>query len=250
MPSTAAHALFAQVSKNASSQKVRDIIGTHENMFKLGAQGPDLLFFHEPYRKNAVYNLGITLHDKVGSYYFNRLKDTPKSTAQLAYLLGVCCHYALDSNSHAYINTFNGAHGEHSRLEAQFDGFMMAKMNCKQKRYELVPKINVDIDALALSYPEISRRIIKNCVHAMRFYMWLADTGKLLYFITRFIKNGDTFAAVSLPGKTRDDDVMRNILSYYESAISNAAHFMQLVADDNTEAIEQQMKRNFEGITL
>lgn len=81
--------------------------------FLLGSQGPDILFFHRllPWLPGrALKGFGNAIHDDVPSKFFEALLDStcepqqPHYDAAMSYALGMCCHYALDSAAHPYVN--------------------------------------------------------------------------------------------------------------------------------------------------
>ena len=75
--------------------------------FRLGTQGPDILFYHRPLKSNSLRKKGSTMHQAAGKSFFlrqaNRLlteKLVQKQgegyipdSADAAYVAGFLCHF-------------------------------------------------------------------------------------------------------------------------------------------------------------
>jgi hypothetical protein len=183
MPSIAAHYYFGQeiLKKiNKDNSEIGEFIHNCRAVFNLGLQGPDLLFYYKPYMNNKINILGEEIHfrparDLVGSAAVNIRQE--KSNAALGYLMGLACHFVLDSGLHGEITQYAPDIREHLLLEAEMDR-QIIKGNYSSKphtfnRYQLVKSTNKKWDFLKLVYPQIEARHLKECVNSMGFYLMI-----------------------------------------------------------------------------
>lgn len=132
MAAVFAHDLYGRTVYRGLSEAMRQVIREHKDCYYLGLQGPDPLFFYRPKGDNAVRLLGKRIHTRTGEEFFTDAIRTVKeernagheNTARMleAYLLGFCCHYALDSGIHGWINeTQSHTAFSHTQLETELD---------------------------------------------------------------------------------------------------------------------------------
>ncbi len=127
MPSIAAHYYFGQeIVKRIGrgNPEITEIIHRNKAVFDLGLQGPDLLFYYRPYTKNKVTGLGNEIHSNPAKDFINyalRNIREVKSNAALGYLMGLTCHFILDSSLHGEINEYAPEVRQHLLLEAEMD---------------------------------------------------------------------------------------------------------------------------------
>jgi hypothetical protein len=114
MPSHFAHLLFAEEAlRGALGQRAEDILVAHGNLFRFGAQGPDL-FFHNQRTMPTGLRYGVALHRRgYGTFVqemvgeAQRLSLGPGSELG-AFILGFVTHAALDRATHPFIIYFVG----------------------------------------------------------------------------------------------------------------------------------------------
>lgn len=97
-------------------------------LYQVGLQGPDLLFYHNPLFSTATVKQGNRLHNDSGQAFFERAlacyRKAPSDGA-LAYLWGLLGHYCLDSRCHPLINEATAqGHSGHIELETEFDRYL------------------------------------------------------------------------------------------------------------------------------
>ncbi len=114
MPAYVTHSLFGKdVYEAIDESKLKQILSDYKIAYEWGLQGPDLLFFYGmlPPRPNHNLNrLGGVMHRIKADELFNTLtqylsacKNHACYQNTFAYIMGFCCHYALDSIAHPYI---------------------------------------------------------------------------------------------------------------------------------------------------
>ncbi|QKY68494.1 zinc dependent phospholipase C family protein [Lentibacillus sp. CBA3610] len=105
----------------------------YEADMKLGAQGPDPLFYYNfwPWIKHEPVNdIGLKLHrEKCGEFLLDIIeKARNMNDIVQAYVFGFVTHHILDRNAHPYIHYRAGYEGsKHQKLETIIDTLMMSK---------------------------------------------------------------------------------------------------------------------------
>lgn len=162
MPQTYAHQYYGDLVYAQLPQEIQAVIADHRELYDIGLQGPDILFYYHPLWHNPVAALGNDMHEWSGRRYFARaakaltgidplVDDAAQGDAEavmtslsaasdaeagsddafaaLAYLYGCLCHFALDSICHAYINRYDAmTEGvTHSVIEGDFDRMLIER---------------------------------------------------------------------------------------------------------------------------
>lgn len=130
MPSVYAHYKFGVDVLPLLPRDVRKAVVNNRELYDLGLQGPDLLFFYHPITHNYVNRLGNAIHEWSGKRYFEAalriLRGQRHNQAAIAYMTGALCHYALDSLCHAYIEQCVTEKGlRHTAMEGSFDRLLI-----------------------------------------------------------------------------------------------------------------------------
>ncbi|MCD8356056.1 MAG: zinc dependent phospholipase C family protein [Clostridia bacterium] len=106
MPALVSHHLFAQSALKQAQPYLANAAAAAPLAFRWGAQGPDILFYHQPFMENNISRTGHRLHAQRVFRMFSEMVsecsrvNTPEATA---YLLGYCCHYVLDRMAHPFV---------------------------------------------------------------------------------------------------------------------------------------------------
>lgn len=161
----------------------------YQNAFVMGANGPDLFFYHQMYNvfgKNKLYSLGSDMHKHKTGLFLKTLFSMAKTDVQKDYCLGFLCHYSLDSLIHpfvgylstAYASPFNIPHG-HSFYESALDSKLSAELYGTRtadnkysvpeiKEFELNQITYLLRNAVAEVYPEYSFITQDDCEQAIK----------------------------------------------------------------------------------
>ncbi|MDO5785817.1 MAG: zinc dependent phospholipase C family protein [Eubacteriales bacterium] len=141
MPAFVSHHHFADAALSQAQPYIAKAVSAAPMAFRWGAQGPDILFYHQPLVENRVSRTGHRIHVERVSRMFSALAaecarlNEPEATA---YLLGFCCHYALDSAAHPFVTYISNyrldplypqlSHGAlHNLCEAELDRALLDK---------------------------------------------------------------------------------------------------------------------------
>ena len=126
MPAAYAHIRFGR--EQALPGKYGALPRNFPQLYTVGLQGPDLLFYHNPVFSTAKVREGHRLHAMTGQAFFKAAIDAYKkapSDGALAYLFGVLGHYCLDSRVHPLVNQLvTSQQIDHVALETEFDRFL------------------------------------------------------------------------------------------------------------------------------
>jgi hypothetical protein len=197
-----------QVLKNIENKEIRILIVNSRQLFNLGTQGPDILFYYRLWpwtRSHGVEKIGGIMHSEKVNEFFNKaiqyiIKLRGKEKEILtAYLYGYACHYSLDSLVHPYVYYKAGflRAGEpsslkytcyHQRFETAIDVLMLDRMfhqkPSKIKPHSLITLTNDERELIGSLYEYLLREVyniqissiqvsqaIKNMVTAQSFFM-------------------------------------------------------------------------------
>ncbi len=251
MPAIAAHYQYSKLVAENFTTELSTLVNRHKNYFLLGAQGPDLLFYHKPLTKNSISTMGHDLHTLSGETFFSKFfslnfSETDKS---IAYLLGVCCHYGLDRESHPYIDNISKIDSHaHANLESDFDSYVIKKYNMSKSRQKYVPKIN-DFRAIADVYL-LSEKNIKDCHDSFKFFSFLLNHRKLIYYAEKLIKSNGKFHALTLKDDYDYPDECEILFEIFINSIERTAKFAEIFYEAITSKnhLLYDCAENFEGI--
>lgn len=136
MPASYAHLTFGRRVRNALSEGgLKKIIENYIDLFEIGLQGPDILFFYHPLGHHPINRMGHTLHEETGASFLNRPVCRAADDAGLAYLLGFVCHFTLDSECHTLVEYYMKRTGKgHSDLETDLERALLAQAGLNPRK--------------------------------------------------------------------------------------------------------------------
>ena len=71
MPAVYAHRRFGEeVLAACQNDEARTAIESYPDLFRIGLQGPDILFYYDPLRKNPYKAAGDAIHDAAAAPFF------------------------------------------------------------------------------------------------------------------------------------------------------------------------------------
>ena len=130
MPASYAHYRFGRLALPKLPEEKRRCVQRFRQLFDAGLHGPDLFFYYNPAFHTKIGALGSHYHHLTGKEFFegcvSHLREHYSEGGE-AYLLGVLCHFTLDSFCHPLVNA-TAAEGKigHIELETEFDRSLMA----------------------------------------------------------------------------------------------------------------------------
>lgn len=181
MPAAYAHMVFGKELKAILPLSAQGSINRYPELFGIGLQGPDILFYYHPSETQAYVLYGHNIHKRPAADFFRyalvqleKLADQEKEKAT-AYLMGFLCHFILDSNCHPIVrkHTIPGE-ASHRQIEREFDRFLMEKDKVRPEWFipwtSTVPLAEKHADIIALFYPEAGEQVIRRGIRNMRWY--------------------------------------------------------------------------------
>lgn len=206
MPNIITHKIFAEeVLNKITKTDIRKIIEQHLQIYYIGSNGPDYLFFYhakpwEVLKDHEPNKIGSELHKKgVNAFYESSIHSIRKESSKtvkedmMAYIFGHLCHWALDMMTHPYIFYRTGdcqglSASYHHRFESMMDTLMLEKFHNKDIHeypfYEICTYDEEMLKAIARIYvPAVQAALDKELkVYDIRVSLneW-KDIQKLLY---------------------------------------------------------------------
>lgn len=176
MPAFYAHDRFGKQVAEHLDDELKKTVKEHFRQFRIGLQGPDLLFFYRPYRPNRVARYGNHLHDISAYPFFQNairiVRKKGRKSREYAYLMGFVCHFILDSECHPYVEAYIKESGvRHLEIEEEFEKMLLRADGKDPFAYPLAKLVPVDIataDAIWPFYDGIGRKKILQCLKDMR----------------------------------------------------------------------------------
>ncbi len=106
MPSLVAHHHFAAMVEQSAETDIAHASAVSPRAYRWGAQGPDILFYHNAPFGSRTALLGHRMHHESIAETFSamiKLAAHFKNPSALSYILGFCTHYCLDRRIHPYV---------------------------------------------------------------------------------------------------------------------------------------------------
>lgn len=106
MPSLVTHHHFAVMVEHAAEPDLARACHLSPIAYRWGAQGPDILFYHNAPFGSRTALLGHRMHrEHIAPAFLALVRAAArlKDPAALSYALGFCTHYCLDRRTHPYI---------------------------------------------------------------------------------------------------------------------------------------------------
>jgi len=190
MPSCMAHYQFGQEIAQTLNLTLRQLVTVYKNEFDIGLQGPDVFFSYQMLRNPGLLRYGIKSHSYSANQMFAPLlAEKPQKASFFAYVLGLLCHYFLDSACHPYIFANCRNVTEHWKMEAAYDKAIMRRYGYGTERHLFVPAAMLDYAAIAMTWPNINERTIETTIRATHAYKKMFDTKRALIVIGRLCKS-------------------------------------------------------------
>lgn len=178
MPSTYAHYQFGKkvLEKLTASQKL--CIENHRDLYDIGLHGPDILFYYRPIKKNDINDFGYFMHEQPARSFFEQARDKisklTSNEADLAYIYGFICHFALDAKCHPYVEKYVRENGvSHTTIEVEFDRYLLENEKIDALKYPLSQHIHPSKKAgeiISCYFEKVTPSDVVEALKSMNFY--------------------------------------------------------------------------------
>ena len=264
MPAIYAHHRFGAEVAKALDGDLKTIVSEHYTPYQIGLQGPDIFFFYRPWSKNKVSAYGNHLHAVSALPFFEHAlrvaRKKGRGSASYAYLLGFICHFALDSECHAYVEQMVKETGvQHLEIEAEFDKLLLRMDGQEGASYpaaSLVPTDRRTAEALEPFYAkgitiDIAQQSLKDLKLVKRIFRRPGAAGQAV--VNTVMKRMGVYEKMNgLMYQRRDNPLCgessAGLLARYEGAVAVALYLMKQFdrALTGAEALDARFNRNFE----
>ena len=180
MPNIVTHMVFArEMIRDVLEPRALSIVEKDQQLFEVGSNGPDYLFFHDTtprhvMKKSKIRQVGTFCHRRdVNAFYQDAIatirneKDESIAQDEIIYVMGHLCHWALDSVAHPYIFYRTGSGDKqsqfrHHRIESLIDAAILKiKHNQTIEEFKAYEICNVSMEQ-ARAITRIYHSVAKN----------------------------------------------------------------------------------------
>lgn len=178
MPSLYTHAKFGEEVLKTLPASVAKQANQYPELFYIGLQGPDILFYYKALSSNKVNRIGYGQHDLPGFEFFEPARKVARRCknpeAAFSYLAGFICHFTFDTQCHPYIATVEvDKQLSHSEIEVEVDRRLMEDDGRDSLRYlasdQMVPS-DFNAEVISWFFPEVTEKEVKKALKGMRLY--------------------------------------------------------------------------------
>ena len=178
MPSSYAHYRFGTELINRLPSGPRRAAERFRRLYDTGQQGPDLLYFYNPFREGKAKKLADRYHRTAGADFFAAVREhLPEklNEGQTAYLFGLLGHYCLYSVCHPFIDEVTEPGRPHAAIETEFDRFLM-EADGKRPPYDYSAADTLvltrgECETAAEFYPEAGGFTVRRGIRHMHFFI-------------------------------------------------------------------------------
>lgn len=201
MPTTYTHYRFGKDVMGALPRPLQQSIEAYRELFDIGLHGPDILFYYRFFEKNHVNQQGFALHDLPADQFFEHavkvIETSRDRSAARAYIYGVICHFALDSECHKYVEKMIQVSGiSHGEIEMELDRYLLTEDHIDPITYlgtRHIHPTRENAEVIAPFYEEITAEELKKSL------TWMIWVHKLLLAPKKWKRNV-LFGAMKVAG--------------------------------------------------
>ena len=174
MPAFYAHYCFGERVRSQLDAPLQALIQSNLTAFEIGLQGPDVFFFYKPWKKNELVSYGNGLHELPAKNLFMQGMHLDRNSASYAYMLGVACHYALDSTCHPFVSEHEQTSGvSHMEIESEFEKMLLRRNDHNPFTYRvdlLIPTDRNTANAIYEFYEMFHVKQYRSALYTMQFF--------------------------------------------------------------------------------
>ena len=230
MPAGYTHYIFGEKVLEKLSPKYKNIILNNIDLYHIGLDGPDILFYYDALKSNDVIKTGQRMHREEAYKFFSNAKEVYKQAknkdAALAYIYGFINHFVLDYVCHGYIIHMETKHNmSHYEIESELDRKCLVLNGLNPTKTCLVSHINPTkyVSEVIAPFFNFDTKTIHKGLKDLVFYLELLRAhSKIKRFIIHSImKYAGVYEKLSPlmisyepnPKSANDIDVLINILN-------------------------------------
>lgn len=252
MPSCMAHYQFGQDIVNGLNLTLKQLVTAYKNEFDIGLQGPDIFFSYQFLKNPNLLRYGIQSHTCSANQMFAPLfSEKPKKASAFAYMLGLLCHYFLDSACHAYVFAECRNVAEHWKMEAAYDRAIVHRYAYGEECSPYLPATMLDFAGIAMIWPRVDERTVETVIratHGMKRVMDLKHTALLL---TRLCKTYGRLCFFSDAELLTHDQLRheKNLDRLYSQALADGLEMIETMFQSvgQPQPVYERFKVNFFG---
>lgn len=178
MPAFYTHARFGKRVLEQLNPEIQSEIMKYPELYYIGLQGPDILFYYKAYMGNDINRRGFAQHGKPGIEFFGPARaivsQAKNKEAAYSYIAGFICHFTLDSNCHPYIGTVEVKKGlSHAEIEAEEDRYLMLEDGKDCLRHLAVEDVVIsdeNAEVISWFFPPLTKHHIRRTLKDMKFF--------------------------------------------------------------------------------
>lgn len=262
MPASYTHYSFGQEVYNRLPKELQKVIHINEDVYNIGLNGPDILFYYKPLRKNSINTLGHSMHKEEAYKFFNVAKEhivEHENQVGIIYILGFICHFILDSNCHPFIAEAMKESGlSHNEIEAELDGRNMRINNQSQQLVNAGNHISATWEnarIIAKFYEQVNEQQIYRSLKSVRVYNQLllcqnSFKRTVIKGVLSKVKGGESFShmIINVVPNPKCKEILNKLVELYENSIDEAVQIVEEYYEGikSDAPISKRFNRNFE----
>jgi hypothetical protein len=252
MPGYMAHYQFGQDIAGRLNFTLKQLVTVYQSEFDIGLQGPDIFFSYQILKNPPLLRYAIKSHTYSGNQMFAPFFAVkPQKASSFAYVLGVLCHYFLDSACHGYVFDHCANVAEHWRMEAAYDKAIMRRFACGEERRPCLPMTTLDFAGIAAAWPRLREQTVEASIRAMHTLKKMKDSGALFLVLGKVVKFYGRLCpwndAELLTGEQAEHE--KRLDRFYQQALSDGEELIETIFHSigKQQPQQERFKLNFFG---
>ncbi len=251
MPAVAAHYQLGQMALALLANDLASPLKDELALFALGCQGPDLLFYYQPWHQNPISDYGHFLHSQKAADFIAPLVNSGRlNKKQQAYLAGFICHYALDKAAHPLINRLKPDGIGHRFIESAFDYIIIEKFNLSKQRQKYLDYQSCKQAVLAAIYPNIAAKKLEQAAFGFHHITAFIGHPRPVAMAEKILNMQQLISSLALPQNLDNNHQAYQIYPLFEQALTEAVNLLNCFCKQDYQQLITNLNYNFEGKIL
>ncbi len=269
MPAVYAHQRFGELVFENLPPRLKNAFEPYRESFSLGFEGPDILFYHKPFKSNETKSKGMRIHLISALPFFvhsakliqEQVATNKLSTPLSAYVAGFICHFCLDNACHPSVYALEFTGVSHGLIESEFDKYLLLKDNGKAFGYNPTRRIlNKNGSAKAsATVLGVQEKEIKRAIRTIRFingafvckYKFIH---KIIHLFLRLVKKDESFGSMLIHHTNHEEcqKIAPKMLTELENAVLPTVeliqdYFKNIETTAQTGVANEKFDKNYTG---